>query len=492
MHRHPNGARCRAISPRPAGRPAAGPGRVLVSTAVLLCVLVFGSCSDAPAGPVVGRFGSYSLEPDEVARLVASVESVPADVNAVAAIAVLWADFVALAELLADDPELEDTDFDAAVVPVMEQEMIDSLRSSLFPVDTAVGEDELLAAYEATDPPTRLRASHILLRYRSQGAAERNRVRAEADGLVARLRRGESFARLARDFSDDPGTAPSGGSLGEFSAGEMLPQIDSALADLDVGRIGGPLETDLGLHLVRLDERRVVGMADAAADLRASILVRRRLTADSALVALAEGDVAPLPTEGALDLVRQFASTPESELSSRALGRTVASHAEGELTLGEVGEALREQGPAFAEQVARGSDEAVGNYLIGLLRRELLVDLARQENLAPTQTRVEAMRDRARNELLGAGRDLGLHRLDPAPGEPLEQAIARRARLALERVLLGGTDGLVLGAMTEEVRRGRALVLDQGALGSAVLAIASARANRSASPLELGDTARLP
>ena len=459
-----------------------------ISTA-LGSTLVAGGCSDAPSGPIVATFGDYSLEPNDVAELVASVESVPADVNTVAAIAVMWADFTALSELLADDPQLRGLDFDPSVVPVAEQEMINALRASRSPTDTVVSSEELLEAYEATDPPARIEASHILIAYpMNAGDAERAEARAQANELVARIRAGESFARLAREFSDDPGTAESGGQLGEFSPGEMLPQVDSALAELDVGRIAGPVETHLGVHVVRLDQRRVLGMADAADELRAAILLQRRLSADSALVALVEGDTPPRMAQGALELVHELAARPAIRLSDRAADRTVISHPDRDLTLGDVREELMRQGVEFTQQVARASEEEINNYLAGLLRRRLLVARARADDLALEQTRIDELRDAARNQLLAAGRDLGLDRLDPAPGEAIEQAIARSARLALERVLQGGTGGLVLGPMTEPVRRGRTLVLDDSALGAAVIAIGNARMNRSASPLEQADT----
>ena len=449
-------------------------------------------CADAPSEPPVGTFGPYTLDVDEVVELVAVIEEVPADVNALASITVLWADFVALAELMTHDPELVGTDFDAAVGPVVEQETINSLRELRHPLDTAVGEEELLAAYEATEPPVRLSASHILLaRPANAAAGGLEPLRQRSGEILASLNEGASFAELARRFSDDPGTAAGGGSLGDFAEGEMLPEIETALSELEPGEVGGPVETHLGVHVVRLDGRSVLGLEAASDEIRNAILLSRRLSADSAMVAAVEGGTAPEVVEGAVDLVRELATRPGHNLSGRAAARSVAAHPESgnELTLAEVRYALLQQGIGLSEQIATAPDEDVGNYLVGLLRRKLLLARARAEGLDPDPDRIEAMRASARTELLGAGRDLGLHRLDAAPGEAMEPVIERTARSALERVLQGGADGLVLGAMTEEVRRGRVLVLDESALGRAVLAIGSARMNRSASPAELSDTA---
>ena len=130
----------------------------------------------------------------------------------------------------------------------------------------------------------------------------------------------------------------------------------------------------------------------------------------------------------------------------------IATHPLGDLELGEARGALLREGIGFAGQVATGTSEEVTNFLVGLLRRDLLVGRARKAGLAPSQARVEEMRGDARAELLAAARSLRLHRLDAAPGEPKRQAVARTAREAVERVLLGATGALVLGPMSEEVR----------------------------------------
>ena len=236
--------------------------------------------------------------------------------------------------------------------------------------------------------------------------------------------------------------------------------------------------------MVRLDDRTVLGLDDAREEVRSTILLRRRLASDSLLVASAEDGIIPVVADGAVELVREIADGPAHRLSGRAASRPVATHPSRDLVLGEAQGALLREGMGFAAQVAAGTDEEVTNFLVGLLRRELLVDRARNAGLAPSQERVEEMRDEAREELLAAARSLSLHRPEPAPGEPMRQATARAARDAVEKVLLGAVGTLILGPMSEEVRRGQTLILEESALGSAVMSIASARLNRSASPLE--------
>ena len=68
--------------------------------------------------------------------------------------------------------------------------------------------------------------------------------------------KGEDFAALAREFSDDPGSARAGGDLGFASRGTMVPEFEAVAMRLKPGEISAPVETDFGYHLIQLIERR--------------------------------------------------------------------------------------------------------------------------------------------------------------------------------------------------------------------------------------------
>jgi len=108
-----------------------------------------------------------------------------------------------------------------------------------------VDEDELREAYEQQlGQFTTVEVSHVLLQTREE--AERVARRADAD----------SFARLARRLSQDPGSAGSGGNLGAFSESQFLAQFDpdftAAALALEPGGISGPVRTQFGWHVIRL------------------------------------------------------------------------------------------------------------------------------------------------------------------------------------------------------------------------------------------------
>ncbi len=68
--------------------------------------------------------------------------------------------------------------------------------------------------------------------------------------------KGEDFAAMAREYSDDPGSARAGGDLGFASRGTMVPEFEAAAMRMKPGEISKPVDTDFGYHLIQLIERR--------------------------------------------------------------------------------------------------------------------------------------------------------------------------------------------------------------------------------------------
>ena len=96
-------------------------------------------------------------------------------------------------------------------------------------------------------------ASHILLE--AGDASEQEQI-ATLEELKTRIEAGESFADLAAEFSQDVGSADSGGSLGVISPGDIGPEFEQALFSLEnEGDISAPVVGDFGVHLIKLDKR---------------------------------------------------------------------------------------------------------------------------------------------------------------------------------------------------------------------------------------------
>ena len=87
-------------------------------------------------------------------------------------------------------------------------------------------------------------------------------ARDRAAELRARIRDGEDFAALARQFSEDIGTAAEGGDLGWTSPGQMVPEFENAADSTATGEISPPVRTQYGWHILEVLDRREKDMTD--------------------------------------------------------------------------------------------------------------------------------------------------------------------------------------------------------------------------------------
>ena len=102
-------------------------------------------------------------------------------------------------------------------------------------------------------PETR-QASHILIAAdKNAGAEARQKAQAQAEQIASELKQNpNSFAALAKKYSQDPGSAAKGGDLGTFSRGAMVKAFDAAVFSMKPGEISAPVETEYGYHIIRV------------------------------------------------------------------------------------------------------------------------------------------------------------------------------------------------------------------------------------------------
>jgi peptidyl-prolyl cis-trans isomerase D len=100
------------------------------------------------------------------------------------------------------------------------------------------------------------RASHILIAAgKDVPAAERAKAKAKAEEVLAQAKKSpDSFAELAKKFSQDPSSAVKGGDLDYFTRGAMTKPFEDAVFAMKPGEIGGPVETEFGYHVIKLTD----------------------------------------------------------------------------------------------------------------------------------------------------------------------------------------------------------------------------------------------
>jgi peptidyl-prolyl cis-trans isomerase SurA len=82
--------------------------------------------------------------------------------------------------------------------------------------------------------------------------------------LKARAEKGEDFAELAREYSEDIGSAQEGGDLGWTSPGQMVPEFEQTMQITAVGEISDPVKSQFGWHILEVLDRRDEDMTDTA------------------------------------------------------------------------------------------------------------------------------------------------------------------------------------------------------------------------------------
>lgn len=103
--------------------------------------------------------------------------------------------------------------------------------------------------------PKQVHARHILIKIDpAADAVKKEEARKKAEDLLKRIKAGEDFAKLATEFSQDPGSASKGGDLGFFGQGRMTPNFEKAAFALEKGRISDVVETPFGYHIIKIED----------------------------------------------------------------------------------------------------------------------------------------------------------------------------------------------------------------------------------------------
>ncbi|MBS3936668.1 MAG: SurA N-terminal domain-containing protein [Sulfuritalea sp.] len=158
-----------------------------------------------------------------------------------------------------------------------------------------VSDEEIRAAYERNPAryrkPEQRRASHILIRVDGNApAAEVDAAQTRAEQILARLRdKPAEFAGLAKQYSQDPGSAAQGGDLGFFGRGMMVKPFEDAAFSLQENQLSGLVRSDFGFHVIKLTGIRAE-QAQKLEEVRSQILAELRLqTATKRYAEAAEG-----------------------------------------------------------------------------------------------------------------------------------------------------------------------------------------------------------
>lgn len=167
-----------------------------------------------------------------------------------------------------------------------EKARINLLLEKLAEKDVTVSEAEMqqyFAQHKADfNQPEQVRASHILVS-----------TLEEANQVEARLKKGEDFAKVAKEVSKDPSSASKGGDLGYFGKGKMVPAFEQAAFSLKVGEISQPVKTPYGYHIIKVidhKQAKEATFAEAKSQIEAILKKQKAKQPDQVLEELRQED----------------------------------------------------------------------------------------------------------------------------------------------------------------------------------------------------------
>jgi peptidyl-prolyl cis-trans isomerase SurA len=121
---------------------------------------------------------------------------------------------------------------------------------------------------------TQTKARHILIK--PSEIMTESQARELITQIRSRILAGEDFSELAKEYSEDIGSAQEGGELGWTSPGQMVPEFDATMAKTAIDKISEPVHTQFGWHIVKVEGRRDQDMTDLATRSKAMDYVHNR------------------------------------------------------------------------------------------------------------------------------------------------------------------------------------------------------------------------
>jgi len=178
--------------------------------------------------------------------------------------------------------------------------------------------EEFYRTYKDSLPrvPEEVELAHIYVKPKATEPSK-TAARTKLQELLDSIKAGADFAALARRHSQDPGTAQQGGELGLVRRGQFVKEFETAVFALGEGQLSGIVETDRGMHIIQLQERR----GDAVRARHIMLRVERDRVSDDAATALLDSlRTAILAGASFPELAKKYSEDTESNLIGGTLG----------------------------------------------------------------------------------------------------------------------------------------------------------------------------
>ncbi|WP_261301040.1 peptidylprolyl isomerase [Paenibacillus andongensis] len=149
-------------------------------------------------------------------------------------------------------------------------------------IKSSISDAQLKAKYDETlkadkDAYTIASVRHILIGLNDPSSSDNKVIRTKEEALKRakevqqKLKNGEDFAKLAKEYSDDPGSKDAGGLYADADVSQWVPEFKKAAIEQTIGTIGEPIATDFGYHVIKVEARSVKSFDSVKDQLKASL-----------------------------------------------------------------------------------------------------------------------------------------------------------------------------------------------------------------------------
>ncbi len=409
------------------------------STIVVAAVVSLAACSsfrEAMEGhqAAVARAGGYSLTIGKAAELVASSipQSVAPDTRVVDRITDLWIGYTLLAIELASPDTFSDVDVAPIIGAAVTRTILRKLHDHVIMARVDSSDAVLRTAYEHEQPFVRVEVQHILINTTGATEAKIDSLARVAEAIRERAVAGEDFAQLARDHSQDPGSAHRGGYLGWVGHGRLLPEVEPTVLAMQPGEVSETVRSKLGYHIFKVTARESPEF-ESVRDYYRRVYVQRSIRElEKAYLDSVFGIRNVRVESGATNLVKRLAHSPELErLSAVRSTAVLARYRGGVLTVGEWVESVQGNAPISRQRFAVSDSATVHELLRQMVGDKLLIKVASDVGYTLSDEEYDRIVDHGHRKLEMAADQAGLRRQELLSAEDtIPSAVERAVRNA--------------------------------------------------------------
>ena len=246
--------------PVPAGLPARSGPASFLGAALALLILVTGPLYAQDKDPLVAKVNGVEVHQSDLAVAEDEAGQIPPmSPEAKQDYLVQFVADMILVSKAAQDKKFGDTDdFKRKLEFSRKKLLMEGLLQSVG--KEAVTDDAMRKVYDEAvkqiGEEKEVRARHILFRAPTGDEKAAKEAEDKVKAVIGRLKKGEDFATVATEVTEDPSGKANGGDLGYFTKEQMVPEFSEAAFKLDTGQISEPVKTQFGWHVIKVEDKR--------------------------------------------------------------------------------------------------------------------------------------------------------------------------------------------------------------------------------------------